>query len=78
MKRFTGRVYHHGKAKNISENKIDRLVVAIRVVLQDAINAGGSTLKDHLQTSGEMGYFQHQFRVYSREGEECMKSLVRG
>ena len=52
---------------------MDRLVVAIRVVLQDAINAGGSTLKDHLQTSGEMGYFQHQFRVYSREGEECMK-----
>ena len=66
------------KAKNISENKIDRLVVAIRVVLQDAINAGGSTLKDHLQTSGEMGYFQHQFRVYSREGEECMKKSCSG
>ena len=66
------------KAKNISENKMDRLVVAIRVVLQDAINAGGSTLKDHLQTSGEMGYFQHQFRVYSREGEECMKKSCSG
>ena len=66
------------KAKNISENKMDRLVVAIRVVLQDAINAGGSTLKDHLQTSGEMGYFQHQFRVYSREGDECMKKSCSG
>ena len=66
------------KAKNISENKLDRLVVAIRVVLQDAINAGGSTLKDHLQTSGEMGYFQHQFRVYSREGEKCMKKSCSG
>jgi len=66
------------KAKNISENKIDSLVIAIRVVLQDAINAGGSTLKDHLQTTGEMGYFQHQFRVYSREGEECMKKSCSG
>ena len=66
------------KAKNISENKIDSLVTAIRVVLQDAINAGGSTLKDHLQTTGEMGYFQHQFRVYSREGEECMKKSCSG
>ncbi len=66
------------KAKNISENKIDSLVVAIRVVLQDAINAGGSTLKDHLQTTGEMGYFQHQFRVYSRVGEKCMKKSCLG
>ena len=66
------------KAKNISESKTDSLVIAIRVVLQDAINAGGSTLKDHLQTSGEMGYFQHQFRVYSREGEECMKKSCSG
>ena len=66
------------KAKNISENKIDSLVIAIRVVLQDAINAGGSTLKDHLQTTGEMGYFQHQFRVYSREGEKCMKKSCSG
>ena len=66
------------KAKNISKNKIDSLVIAIRVVLQDAINAGGSTLKDHLQTSGEMGYFQHQFRVYSREGKDCMKKSCSG
>ena len=66
------------KAKNISENKIDSLVIAIRIVLQDAINAGGSTLKDHFQTTGEMGYFQHQFRVYSREGEKCMKKSCSG
>tara|TARA_B100000700_G_scaffold152827_1_gene169611 strand:- start:151 stop:981 length:831 start_codon:yes stop_codon:yes gene_type:complete len=66
------------KAKNISENKIDGLVIAIRIVLQDAINAGGSTLKDHLQTTGEMGYFQHQFRVYSRAGEGCMKKSCLG
>jgi formamidopyrimidine-DNA glycosylase len=48
-----------------------RLVVAIRAVLNDAIKAGGSSLRDHRQTSGELGMFQHNFRVYDREGEPC-------
>ncbi|MDE2376669.1 bifunctional DNA-formamidopyrimidine glycosylase/DNA-(apurinic or apyrimidinic site) lyase [Bradyrhizobium sp.] len=48
-----------------------RLVAAIHVVLNDAIRAGGSSLRDHRQTSGELGYFQHSFRVYDREGEPC-------
>ncbi|MFN3351679.1 bifunctional DNA-formamidopyrimidine glycosylase/DNA-(apurinic or apyrimidinic site) lyase [Pseudorhodoplanes sp.] len=47
------------------------LVDAIRAVLNDAISAGGSSLRDHRQTSGEIGYFQHTFRVYDREGEPC-------
>jgi len=47
------------------------LVDAIRAVLNDAISAGGSSLRDHRQTSGELGYFQHTFRVYDREGEPC-------
>jgi formamidopyrimidine-DNA glycosylase len=47
------------------------LVAAIRSVLGDAIEAGGSSLRDHRQTSGELGYFQHHFRVYDREGERC-------
>jgi formamidopyrimidine-DNA glycosylase len=47
------------------------LVAAIREVLNDAIKAGGSSLRDHRQTSGELGYFQHNFRVYDREGEPC-------
>jgi formamidopyrimidine-DNA glycosylase len=47
------------------------LVDAIRAVLGDAIAAGGSSLRDHKQTSGELGYFQHSFRVYDREGEPC-------
>src|SRR6476660_3338549 len=47
------------------------LVSAIRTVLGDAIEAGGSSLRDHRQTSGELGYFQHRFRVYDREGEKC-------
>jgi formamidopyrimidine-DNA glycosylase len=48
-----------------------RLVEAIRAVLNEAIKAGGSSLRDHRQTSGELGLFQHNFRVYDREGEPC-------
>ena len=48
-----------------------RLVDAIHAVLSQAIKAGGSSLRDHRQTSGELGYFQHSFQVYDREGEKC-------
>ena len=48
-----------------------RLVTAIHAVLNQAIKAGGSSLRDHRQTSGELGYFQHSFQVYDREGEPC-------
>jgi formamidopyrimidine-DNA glycosylase len=48
-----------------------RLVAAIHAVLNQAIKAGGSSLRDHRQTSGELGYFQHSFQVYDREGETC-------
>jgi formamidopyrimidine-DNA glycosylase len=48
-----------------------RLVDAIHLVLNEAIKAGGSSLRDHRQTSGELGYFQHSFQVYDREGEPC-------
>jgi len=47
------------------------LVNAIHAVLNQAIKAGGSSLRDHRQTSGELGYFQHSFQVYDREGEKC-------
>src|SRR5712672_1488929 len=49
-----------------------RLVDAVRAVLADAIKAGGSSLRDHRQTDGELGYFQHHFRVYDREGARCV------
>jgi formamidopyrimidine-DNA glycosylase len=52
--------------------RAERLVEAIRAVLNDAIKAGGSSLRDHRQTDGELGYFQHHFRVYDREGEPCV------
>ncbi|MDE2062868.1 MAG: bifunctional DNA-formamidopyrimidine glycosylase/DNA-(apurinic or apyrimidinic site) lyase [Bradyrhizobium sp.] len=48
-----------------------RLVEAIHDVLNQAIKAGGSSLRDHRQTTGELGYFQHSFQVYDREGEKC-------
>jgi formamidopyrimidine-DNA glycosylase len=51
--------------------RAEALVEAIRAVLNDAIKQGGSSLRDHRQTSGELGYFQHHFRVYDREGGRC-------
>jgi formamidopyrimidine-DNA glycosylase len=52
-------------------DRAKRLVDAIHAVLHAAIAAGGSSLRDHRQTSGELGYFQHSFQVYDREGEPC-------
>jgi formamidopyrimidine-DNA glycosylase len=54
------------------------LVDAIKAVLNDAIKAGGSSLRDHRQTNGELGYFQHHFRVYDREGQPCVTPGCRG
>ncbi len=48
------------------------LTDAIKAVLNEAIAAGGSSLRDHRQTNGELGYFQHHFRVYDREGQPCV------
>ncbi len=62
------------KAKQISAKRIATLVPIIRQVLQDAIAAGGSSLKDFRQADGELGYFQHSFDVYGREGEPCRRT----
>lgn len=48
-----------------------RLATCIRDVLGEAVAAGGSSLRDHRQADGSLGYFQHGFRVYDREGEPC-------
>ncbi len=55
-----------------------RLVTAIHAVLNQAIKAGGSSLRDHRQTDGELGYFQHSFQVYDREGEKCQTAGCSG
>ena len=53
--------------------KAHRLAEAIRDVLTEAVEAGGSTLRDYARTDGSLGYFQHAFRVYDREGDTCVK-----
>ena len=58
-------------AGRISEYRLERLVTAIRAVLESAIAAGGSTLRDFAAPDGELGYFSKQFLVYGREGEAC-------
>ena len=54
------------------------LAEAIRAVLNDAIRAGGSSLRDHRRTDGELGDFQHNFRVYDREGAKCPTPRCKG
>jgi formamidopyrimidine-DNA glycosylase len=58
-------------AATVAGGRAERLVTAIREVLTRAIAAGGSSLKDYVQASGELGYFQHQWAVYGREGVPC-------
>ncbi|WP_299650600.1 bifunctional DNA-formamidopyrimidine glycosylase/DNA-(apurinic or apyrimidinic site) lyase [uncultured Jannaschia sp.] len=59
------------RAGRIAAKRIERLVPTIREVLGEAIVAGGSSLRDHRQADGTLGYFQHGFRVYDREGRPC-------
>ena len=61
------------RAGDISAKKMALLVSTIRDVLLEAIESGGSSLKDYRQADGELGYFQHSFAVYGREGEPCKK-----
>lgn len=65
-------------AANVQGVRAERLAAAIRAVLEEAIRAGGSTLRDHAQPNGELGYFQHSFRVYDREGEPCPNDPAHG
>jgi formamidopyrimidine-DNA glycosylase len=67
-----------GVAKREPTDHAKRLVGAIHAVLNQAIKAGGSSLRDHRQTSGELGYFQHSFQVYDREGEKCQTAGCSG
>jgi len=60
------------KAAQITAKRAAALVPIIRDVLSEAIASGGSSLKDYRQADGELGYFQHAFRVYGREGEPCL------
>ena len=58
-------------AGRLSRARVDRLVAAIRDVIADAIESGGSTLRDYARPDGELGYFSARFLVYDREGKPC-------
>ena len=64
--------------KGAPNERAHALADAIRAVLNDAIRAGGSSLRDHRRTDGELGDFQHNFRVYDRAGEKCPTPRCKG
>jgi formamidopyrimidine-DNA glycosylase len=66
------------KAGRLSARRAGALVPAIRAVLEGAIAAGGSSLRDYRQADGDLGYFQHAFRVYGREGAPCPRAGCAG
>jgi len=68
---FRAKISPMRRAKDLSKSQVGSLVPIIRTVLEEAIEAGGSSLKDYRQTGGELGYFQHSFHVYDREFEPC-------
>ena len=68
--RAAGTIAKPGKK---ARQQSERLAEAIRSVISDAIAAGGSSLRDYVHTDGSLGYFQHSFAVYDREGEPCPK-----
>ncbi len=82
---FRARIDPRREAGRISLQRLDRLAEAIPVVLEEAIKAGGSTLRDFAAPDGELGYFSKTFDVYDREGEPCrggcdghVKRIVQG
>jgi formamidopyrimidine-DNA glycosylase len=68
---YRARVSPRRLAATVTGARAERLASAIRAVLTDAIEAGGSSLRDYVQADGELGYFQHHWAVYGREGEPC-------
>jgi formamidopyrimidine-DNA glycosylase len=81
---FRARIDPRKAAGRVSQAALARLVPAIKVVLEEAIAAGGSTLRDYARPDGQLGYFSKQFDVYDREGELCrgcggtVKRIVQG
>ena len=65
-------------AGDVKAARLGPLVAHVREVLAEAIEAGGSTLKDYAAADGALGYFQHRFRVYDREGEPCANPGCKG
>ncbi|MGA9797152.1 MAG: bifunctional DNA-formamidopyrimidine glycosylase/DNA-(apurinic or apyrimidinic site) lyase [Rhizomicrobium sp.] len=62
------------RASRVKPKEIEDLVPAIKAVLREAVTAGGSSLRDHKQVHGELGYFQHHFAVYGRAKKLCQRA----
>jgi formamidopyrimidine-DNA glycosylase len=81
---FAAGVHPLKPAGKLSRAQLDKLAGSIKEVLRAAIASGGSTLRDYVRSDGELGYFQHHFRVYGREGKPCpvcktpIKRIVQG
>jgi len=75
---WAARISPAARAGRISTLRIERLATAIKSVLAEAIAAGGSTLRDFRHAGGELGYFQHRFKAYGRQGEACMRDQCSG
>lgn len=63
---------------SLSRPDAAELTLAIRAVLEEAVAAGGSSISDFASASGELGYFQHRFRVYDRKGQPCLREGCNG
>jgi formamidopyrimidine-DNA glycosylase len=68
---YLARIAPTREGGSITRAELKKLVVAVREVLEAAIRAGGSTLRDYARPDGELGYFAKEWRVYGREGEPC-------
>jgi formamidopyrimidine-DNA glycosylase len=68
---YRARISPRRLAASVQGKRAERLATGLRDVIKEAIDAGGSSLRDYVQTDGELGYFQHHWRVYDREGEPC-------
>ena len=75
---FRAKISPMRKAGDLSKARVGKIVPIIREVLEEAIMAGGSSLKDYQQTGGELGYFQHNFQVYGQEGMPCCSAGCTG
>nr|WP_166178931.1 bifunctional DNA-formamidopyrimidine glycosylase/DNA-(apurinic or apyrimidinic site) lyase [Altererythrobacter segetis] len=70
---FRARIDPRKPAGRVSKPALERLVLAVREVLGEAIDAGGSSLRDYARPDGELGYFSKRFDVYGREGQACRR-----
>ncbi len=72
---FRARLSPLRPASSVTEAEAERLVPAIRAVLEESIEAGGSSLRDYVRADGGIGFFQERFKVYGREGSPCEECL---